>query len=93
MDRPDVFSRTNGVSGANQKGFNSRAEAEKAYAAAYALGTVRVLSRDGSQASMAPAAPMPQEILDEFKSVRDDFLGTHWYVVFKGKSPGVYPTW
>ncbi|KAI0281133.1 hypothetical protein BGY98DRAFT_932225 [Russula aff. rugulosa BPL654] len=41
----------------------------------------------------AQAMPMPEELMAAFASASDNFLGAEWYVVFKGKRPGVYPAW
>lgn len=81
---------TNGVSGNIQEGFNTRLEAERAYAFAYAIGGVQVVPRHGS--TSAPA-PMPPGVMQAFLDADDDFLGAEWHVVFKGRTPGIYPTW
>ena len=61
---------------------------------AHAMGAVRTLPRRGSAAvGPSPAAPTPQAIMDAFASMPDDFLGADWYVVYKGKRPGLYPAW
>jgi hypothetical protein len=36
---------------------------------------------------------MPQYLMEQFLQSGENFLGIKWYVVFKGKVPGVYPTW
>ena len=75
--------------------FGTRFEAERAYVLAYALGSVHVLKRcrDPSTSTPAPATPMPESMLEAWAEVADDFLESEWHVVFKGKTPGVYPTW
>jgi hypothetical protein len=71
-----------------------RLEAERAYVLAYAMGALRTLPRRGSTTlGPAPATPTPQEIIDAFASLSHDYLGAEWYVVYKGKWPGMYPTW
>ncbi|KZP20364.1 hypothetical protein FIBSPDRAFT_954731 [Athelia psychrophila] len=76
------------------KGFKTRVEAETAYIMAYAMGLVRSLPRRGDRtAPPAPSAPTPAAILEAFRAVDEQFLGPDWHVVFKGRSPGVYPAW
>jgi len=36
---------------------------------------------------------MPEYLMEEFLQSCEDFLGKKWYVVFKGKTLGVYPAW
>lgn len=84
-------SLTDGISGNFHEGYNTRREAECAYACAYSIGIVRALPARGSQ--VAAASPMPPPIMNEFRDTPDDFLGVDWYVVFKGLTPGIFPTW
>lgn len=60
---------------------------------AFALGAVRVLPRRGEAVPLQPPRPVTQEFLAALESVANDFLGKAWHVVFKGKAPGVYPSW
>lgn len=76
------------------KGFESRLDAETAYILAYAMGLVRSLARRGeSTTPPPPSAPTPAAVLDAFRAADSQFLGPEWHVVFKGRSPGVYPAW
>ena len=71
-----------------------RLEVERAYVLAYAMGAIQTLPHRGSTTlGPAPATPTPQEIMDAFTSMPDDFLGAEWYVVYKGRQPDLYPTW
>lgn len=76
-------------------GFETLLEAQRAYILAYALGSVRVrLHRGDPRAGdYAPAAPTPEALMEALEFVDDDFLGAEWHVVYKGKRPGVYPSW
>lgn len=58
---------------------------------AYALGAVRILPN--TRGVTFSAQPTPQAIMDSLEHVADDFAGEEWHVVFKGKQPGIYPTW
>lgn len=61
---------------------------------AYSIGAVRVLSAHRSEGrATAPAAPMPPVIMEAFEDADERFLEADWHVVFKGKTPGVYPAW
>ena len=94
FSRREVDSLVTSVPHNVHKGFVSRIEAERAYVLAYAMGALRTLPRRGSTAlGPPPATPTPQEVMDAFASLSDDFLGAEWYVVYKGKRPGLYPTW
>lgn len=70
--------------------FLSRYDAERAYTLAYALGAVRRLGR---YEHLAPPAPPPASFIAALELVSDDFLGNEWHVVYKGKQPGIYPSW
>lgn len=78
------------VSGNIHESFLSRYDAERAYTLAYALGAVRRL---GGNHTLAPPTAPPAAFMDALRNVRDDFLGADWHVVYKGKQPGVYPSW
>lgn len=90
LNREDVVPLIHRVSGNVQEGYNSRYEAERAYALAYAIGGVRVIPSRGSTVT---ANPMPPVIMEGFMEADENFLGAEWYVVFKGKMPGIYPAW
>ena len=76
------------------EGFKYRRDAERAYILAYALGAVRIIpSADGSYLHGSQALPIPEPVMSALGHVADDFLGSNWHVVFKGKRPGVYPSW
>jgi hypothetical protein len=36
---------------------------------------------------------MPPVIMEAFEDADERFLEADWHVVFKGKTPGVYPAW
>lgn len=58
------------------------------------MGGLRTLPRRGDvEYGPPPAAPTPQQVMDAFAAVPDDFLGAEWYVVYKGRRPGLYPSW
>lgn len=80
------------VKGHNQQRYASRFQAEQAWLLANALGTVRRLDKEG-QAIETAAIAFPPEVMRTFATLPDDFLSIEWYVVTKGKRPGVYPTW
>lgn len=92
-NREEVKAQVHRVSGNSQEGFNSLREAQQAYAFAYAIGAVRVLSPHGAGPASAPAAPIPAPIMQAFEECDSNFLGADWHVVFKGLTPGIYPTW
>lgn len=78
----------------NFEGFDTRLHAERAYLLAYALGGVRRLpSRDAPRGYVPPAVPMPVRLMERFAALPSEYLGAEWYVVFKGKAPGIYPSW
>lgn len=84
----------NGVPHNIYEGFWNRYDAEVAYVLAYALGTVRVLPNRAGQALQTHVAqPTPEAFMTALERVDDEFLGMRWHVVFKGKRPGVYPSW
>lgn len=89
--REEVAPLILGVSGNRQEGYNSRLKAERAYALSYAIGAVRTVNPCGAPG--APAAPMPPALMNAFEETDDDYLGADWHVVFKGRTPGVYPAW
>jgi len=62
---------------------------------AYALGAVHVLQpRNGqTQGTPAAAAPIPEVIMAAWAQAGDNFLGSTWYVVFKGRRTGIFPSW
>lgn len=78
------------MSGNIHEGFKKRYDAERAYTLAYALGAVR---RRGPNNPRTPATAPPAAFLAALHDVGDDFLGAEWHVVYKGKRPGVYPSW
>jgi hypothetical protein len=83
-----------GVSNSIYEGFKYRRDAERAYILAYTLGAVRLIpSANSSNLSTSQARPTPEAFVNALEDVADDFLGENWHVVFKGKRPGVYPSW
>jgi hypothetical protein len=36
---------------------------------------------------------MPPEVMDAFQATDDNYFGADWHVVFKGRTPGMYPAW
>ena len=95
FSRDEVRPLVTGISGNVHESFNNRIDAERAYVLAYALGAVRVLKHpdDPTPGSPTAAAPMPDEIMDAWMEVSDEFLGSEWHVVFKGKRTGLFPSW
>lgn len=59
---------------------------------ANALGSVRVLNVEGSPIA-APAAVVPPLVLGALGQVPEEFLDATWYVVVRGRTPGIYPAW
>jgi hypothetical protein len=86
--REEVAPLILGVSGNRQEGYNSRLKAERAYALSYAIGAVHTVNPRG-----APTAPMPPALMNAFEETDGDYLGADWHVVFKGRTPGMYPAW
>jgi hypothetical protein len=93
--RADVEPLVKSVPGNIHQGFSHRREAERAYVLAFAMGALRTLPArlNTGQPELGPAIPMPEALMTAFASASGSFLGAEWYVVFKGKRPGVYPTW
>lgn len=92
--REDAKVRVINVPRCVHEGYERRLEAETAYVLAYGMGLVRSLPRRGeSIIPPAPSAPTPAAVLAAFLAADDGFLGPTWHVVFKGRSPGVYPAW
>lgn len=80
------------LSGSIFEGFSTRIQAERAWLLGNSLGAVRQLDAAGV-ARATPAAPYTEEAMLLFLGLSDDYLGTAWYVVSKGKRPGIYPCW
>lgn len=74
------------------EGYQSRLQAERAWLLGNMLGAVRQLDAAGT-ALATPAAPYTDDTMHLFLDLPDDYLGTEWHVVSKGKHPGVYPCW
>lgn len=78
----------------NYKGYPSRLQAERAWVLAHALGTApRVLDRDGRVLNRVDARSIPSLAVEPLKEFPDEHLDPDWYVVTKGRTPGVYPAW
>lgn len=92
MWRSEVEPLVSRVNGSNQQRYDTRLHAEQAWLLANALGTVRRLDAHGG-ALETPAVVFSPEVMAAFESLPDAFLSREWYVVTKGKRPGVYPTW
>lgn len=80
------------VNGSNHQRYDTRLQAEQAWLLANSLGTVRRLDA-GGRTLETPAVAFSSEVMTAFESLPDTFLSREWYVVTKGKCPGVYPTW
>ena len=94
--REEVKPLVKGIPGNIHQGFDHCREAKRAYVLTFAMGPLHVLPARhdiGHQEVPAPAMPMPEAVTATFVSSSDNFLGADWYVVFKGKKPGVYPMW
>jgi hypothetical protein len=91
VSRDEAKPQVEGISRNNSKGFTTLLEAERCYVLAGALSSLMVLSRDSC--SRTPAKPISDVVLKAFGEADNNFLGTEWYVVTEGRSPGVYPAW
>jgi hypothetical protein len=93
--REEVKPLVTRIPGNVHSSFSTRRDAERAYALAYALGSVRVLKHpnDPTPGAPAPAAAMPTDVMRAWEQVGDDFLEAEWHVVFKGRRTGVFPSW
>lgn len=74
------------------KGYRTRLQAERVWILANALGTARILDENG-RAIAIPAGPMPPPVMDALGQLPEEYLDADWYVVVKGRTPGVYPAW
>lgn len=92
LHRPTVKKMVNKVSHNIYKGYRTRLQAERVWVLANTLGTARVLDTDG-RAIAAPSGPMPPLVMDVLGQVPQDYLDADWYVVVKGRTPGIYPAW
>lgn len=90
--RPFVKGLVNKVSHNIYKGYKTRLQAERAWVLANALGSVRILNGEGD-AIAAPSSAIPPLVLGALGEVPEEFLDATWYVVVKGRTPGVYPAW
>lgn len=74
------------------EGYSTRLQAEHAWLVGNTVGAVHQL--DAACTALAtPAAPYPEDVMHFFLGLPDDYLGTEWHVLSKGKHPGVYPCW
>ncbi|KZP06671.1 hypothetical protein FIBSPDRAFT_966228, partial [Athelia psychrophila] len=87
---PFVKGLVNKVSHNIYKGYKTRLQAERAWVLANALGSVRILNGEGD-AIAAPSSAIPPLVLGALGEVPEEFLDATWYVVVKGRTPGVYP--
>ena len=88
--RDEVEPLVSGVSSSIHENVLSWYEAEHAYTLAYALGAVHQI---GHNQLLVSAAPPPTAFVRALDTVNDDFLGTEWHIVYKGKQLGVYLSW
>lgn len=88
LTKPQVWE----VPGNNHKGYRSRLQAERTWVLANALGTTRVLDRQGL-AYAIPANTIPELVVDVLGQLPDAHIDTAWYVVTRGRTPGVFPAW
>ncbi|KZP02269.1 hypothetical protein FIBSPDRAFT_906010, partial [Athelia psychrophila] len=77
---------------AKYKGYKTRLQAERMWVLANALGSTRVLDGEG-RAVAVPSGPMPPLVVNALGELSDGYLDADWYVVTKGRTPGVYPAW
>ncbi|KZP12814.1 hypothetical protein FIBSPDRAFT_961127 [Athelia psychrophila] len=90
----DVEPLVGRVPHANFEGFDSPIQAERAYIAAYTMGAIRRLPpRDAPASFVPPAVAMPAHLVQKLAALPANYLHAEWYVVFKGRAPGIYPTW
>lgn len=80
------------VPGAHLKGYEDRLHAERAWLAANVAGTVRILDAAGN-AFLVPPTSFPAEVMAAFLDAPDGHFDDGWYVVTKGRTTGIFPTW
>lgn len=90
--RPVVKSMVDRVSHNIYKGYHTRLEAERVWVLANALGSTRILDKEG-HAIAVPSGPMPSLVMDALGELPDCYLDAEWYVVVRGRTPGIYPAW
>lgn len=74
------------------KGYQSRLQAERAWVLAHALASVRKIDKRGNILER-PTMHIPQATVDALANIPDGHIDTEWYVVTKGRTPGVFPAW
>ncbi|KAF7985448.1 hypothetical protein HWV62_5191 [Athelia sp. TMB] len=90
----EVEALTRRVSNSIHKGFPTRFAAEQAYRLAHALNHVRTIRPAGVIGPPPPPfVPLPPRVYDALSRASDQYLGAEWHVVFRGRTPGVYPAW
>lgn len=92
LPRLEVKGMVNKVSHNIYKGYKTRLQAERMWVLANALGSTRVLDGEG-RAVAVPSGPMPPLVVNALGELSDGYLDADWYVVTKGRTPGVYPAW
>jgi Caulimovirus viroplasmin len=90
--RDECKAQVSGVSQNCYEGYDDRKSAETAYVVTYALGGVRIVPGLGS-ASQPASQPIEDAARIALASMPADFLGMEWHVVYKGRTPGIYPGW
>lgn len=80
------------IPGANFKGYGDRLHAERAWLTANVAGTVRVLDEEG-HATQVPPTSLPPDVMTALRAAPEDHFDDGWYVVTKGRTVGIFPTW
>jgi hypothetical protein len=95
FSRNEVKPLVTGIPGNVHESFAQCINAEKAYVLAYTMGSVRVLKHPNNPTPGAPVAatPIPETIMSAWAAADVNFLEGCWHVVFKGKHPGLFPSW
>ncbi|KAF7969252.1 hypothetical protein HWV62_27838 [Athelia sp. TMB] len=91
-DWTEAKAQVHRVSNCCHKGYPSRLQAERAWLLGHALACIRTIDRQGNLISR-PVCSFSQETMDALFNVPDGHIDTEWYVVTKGRTPGIYPAW
>lgn len=70
--------------------FPTLLQAERAWLLANRMGAVRVIN---SSENLTPCQAFPREAVEALIQFPEDHFGRPFYVVLKGRSPGIYPFW
>lgn len=90
--RPSARDQVLNISGNVHSSYRNRPLAEQAWILANAVGTVSRLTKDG-RATSIPTVHLSDDVMASLLALPDEYMGREWYVVTKGRRPGVYPSW